>query len=144
MTWAFRWASNLPGCLIPAWRVGLVGIKDGGQETIPAPARPDGDIFPTVSIPIGIKFLPSSSPNRGISHGDLRIRAPLPSLVTQVKSSRWETSFCERDPPSQLYYKQLDYFESWSDLICTQCMLRLMFWFKIQSSLGLIIQIYPN
>ena len=61
-------------------------------------------------------------------------------MSTQVESSRWETSFCGRNSPSQLYHNQLDYFKSWRDLR----MLRFMFWFRIQSALGPVIQIYPN
>jgi len=61
-------------------------------------------------------------------------------MSTQVESSIWEISFCGRNSPSQLYHNQLDYFKSWRDLR----MLRFMFWFRIQSALGPVIQIYPN
>jgi hypothetical protein len=65
-------------------------------------------------------------------------------MVTQVKSSRWEISFCGRNSPSQLYHNQLDYLKSWVTWFVHKCMLRFMFWFRIQSPLGLMIPIYPK
>jgi hypothetical protein len=55
---------------------GYRGIGDGGRCIISVPARPDGDKFS----PVGIKFSPSSSPNRGIPRGESGIGSLLPSL----------------------------------------------------------------
>jgi hypothetical protein len=63
-----------------AGKVGLRGIGYGGQFTVPAPVIPDGEKFSPIYIPMGIIFVPSPSPNRGIPRGESGIGSPLPSL----------------------------------------------------------------
>jgi len=60
-----------------------------------------------------------------------------------VKSSRWETSFCWRNFVNCTTIN----LTIWSHRVTWfvhKCMLRFVFWFKIQSPLGLIIWIYLN
>lgn len=46
-----RWASSAS-----AWRGGLAGLGDGGQRNHPHPVKPDGNMFPTICIPVGINL----------------------------------------------------------------------------------------
>ena len=57
-------------------------------------------------------------------------------MITQVKSSRWEPSFCGRNSPSQLYHNQLDYLKSQSDLICTQIYVAICVLIRNTKSIG--------
>jgi hypothetical protein len=75
-----HWAEPMRPCAECSVRSGDRGIGDGGCCTVPVPAGPDGDKFFPVFFPVGIKFSPSPSPNRGIPHGESGIGSPLPSL----------------------------------------------------------------
>jgi hypothetical protein len=88
--WVFRWAFYMglapwpPGgrCLLLASRCGATGIGVEDQRTIPVPAIPDGDSFPTKSIPVGINFATSPSHNGRIPRDESGIGSPLPSLCS--------------------------------------------------------------
>ena len=62
-------------------------------------------------------------------------------MITQVKSSRWEPSFCGRNSPSQLNLTISSHRVTW---FVQKCMLRFVFDSEYKVHLGLKIQIYPK